>query len=123
LFDKAGSVRPGSHERLDSKALKLTGGPTSEKPPAGRNQYAWVMDSGQADVFLTYCTNAVLARREMPSLQIVSIPAELAVGADYGLTVLDGAPEDAEDLADFILAPEAQSILETYGFEPAAADR
>ncbi len=122
LFGKAESIRPGSRERLENKALKLTGGPTSRKPPEGRNQYAWVMDSDRADVFLTYCTNAVLARREMPSLQIVSIPAGIAVGADYGLTVLDGAPADAESLADFILAPEAQSILERYGFEPAAAD-
>lgn len=123
LFGKAESVRPGSRERLESKARQLTGGPTSEKPPAGRNQYAWVLDSDRADVFLTYCTNAVLARREVPSMQIVSIPSELAVGADYGLTVLDGAPEAAEELADFILAPEAQSILERYGFEPAADGR
>ena len=89
-------------------------------PPEGRNTYAWVLDSDQADLFLTYCTNAVLARREMPSLQIVSIPAGIAVGADYGITVLDGAPDDAENLADFILAPKARSILESYGFEPAS---
>ena len=67
--------RPGARATLEAKALQLTGGPTSEKAPAGRNQYAWVMESGKADVFLTYCTNAVLARKEVASLQIVADPA------------------------------------------------
>ena len=42
-------------------------------------------------MFLTYCTNAALAVRELPSLQVVALPAPLAVGADYGLTVLTAA--------------------------------
>lgn len=120
LFARADTIRPGSGERLESKALKLTGGPDSEPAPAGRNTYAWVMDSDKADVFLTYCTNAVLARREVPGLQIVQVSPPLAVGADYGMIVLDGAPPAARSLADFILGPEGQEILASYGFEPAA---
>ena len=38
------------------------------------------MDAGQADVFLTYCTNAVAARREVPRLQVVALPARTAGG-------------------------------------------
>jgi len=121
LFDKAETVQPGSRSLLAAKALQLTGGPTSAKPPAGRNPYAWVMASDRADLFLTYCTNAVLAQREVPGLQIVRIPPELAVGADYGLTVVVGAPPAAGVLADFILGEEGQTILTGYGFEPAAA--
>lgn len=121
LFEKAEAVMAGSRALLENKALKLTGGPTSEKPPVGRNTYGWVMASNKVDVFLTYCTNAVLARREVPDLQIVRIPPELAVGADYGVTMLKGAPAAAKSLVDFILGKEGQGILEGYGFEPAVA--
>jgi molybdate transport system substrate-binding protein len=50
LFAKAEGFKPGAKAALEAKALQLTGGPTSEKAPAGRNQYAWVMEGGKADV-------------------------------------------------------------------------
>jgi molybdate transport system substrate-binding protein len=58
----------------------------------------------------------VLARKEVPNLQIVQIPPDLSVGADYGLIVLDGAPVEAWRLAMFIMAPEGQRLLADYGF-------
>ncbi|MCB2101869.1 MAG: molybdate ABC transporter substrate-binding protein, partial [Rhodobacterales bacterium] len=88
LFARADKVRPGALAALDAKALKLTGGPTSAPAPKGRNKYGWVMENKRADVFLTYCTNAVLARKEVPDLQIVTVPDNLSVGAEYGLTLL-----------------------------------
>ena len=103
-------------EALAAKALQLTGGPDSAPAPEGRNTYGWVLDSGQADVFLTYCTNAVLARKEVPDLQIVQIPEALSVGADYGLIVMDDAPEAAAELALYILSPAGQAVLAEYGF-------
>lgn len=117
MFERAGDVRKGASERLKDKSLQLTGGPDSPAPPAGRHKYAWVMDSDKADVFLTYCTNAVAARREVDSLQVVQLPGALAVGADYGLSIL--RPEDprAVRLATFILSPAGQSILADYGFD------
>lgn len=115
LFDKSGHA-----EALKSKALLLTGGPQSAKPPEGRNAYAWVLDSDQADVFLTYCTNAVMAQKEVQDLQIVQIPEALSVGADYGLIVLEGAPSEAWRLAMHILSPAGQSVLAAYGFDAAA---
>jgi len=116
LFVKAGKLKPGSFEPLSGKALQLTGGTDSAKAPDGRNQYGWVMEEKKADIFLTYCTNAVLAKKEVPQLQIVQIAPELAVGADYGLIVLDGAPVQAWHLAMFILGVEGQKILANYGF-------
>jgi molybdenum ABC transporter molybdate-binding protein len=120
LFAKADKIRPGAGGVLDKKALKLTGGPDSAKPPEGRNQYAWVMESGKADIFLTYCTNAVLAKKEVASLKIVPVPPGLSVGADYGLIVLKDMPAEAGRLALFILSPEGQAILAAYGFDAAA---
>jgi len=116
VFDKAGALRSGATETLKAKALQLTGGPDSTTPPEGRNPYGWVMSEGRADVFLTYCTNAVLAERDTPGLQIVALPEDLAVGADYGLTVMNGSSEAAWKLAFFILSPDAQRILASYGF-------
>ena len=119
LFGKAEAIQQGSTARLEAKALQLTGGPDSAQPPEGRNPYAWVMSEDRADLFVTYCTNAVLAQRDTPTLQIVQFPDALAVGADYGLTVLEGASDQAADLAEFILAPDGQQILANYGFTPA----
>jgi molybdate transport system substrate-binding protein len=116
LFAKAEALKPGARATLEAKALKLTGGPDAPKPPAGKSVYAFVMAQRQADVFLTYCTNAVVAAREVPGLKIVSIPPTLAVGADYGLVVLSTRPEAAR-LALFILSPPGQAILARHGFD------
>ncbi len=116
LFGKSEKLKSGAKSNLEAKALKLTGGPDTEKAPEGRNQYGWVMSEKKADIFLTYCTNAVLAKKDTPSLKIVAIPAALSVGAEYGIIVLKGAPEKAGALAQFILEPEAQKILREYGF-------
>jgi molybdate transport system substrate-binding protein len=116
LFEKAERVKVDSFKNLSDKALPLTGGPDSPKAPEGRNLYAWVMQEKQADLFLTYCTNAVLARKEAPELRIIQVPPELSVGADYGLIVLDGSSLEAWRFAMFILAPEGQKILASYGF-------
>nr|WP_321464613.1 molybdate ABC transporter substrate-binding protein [uncultured Desulfobulbus sp.] len=123
LFEMADKVKPGSFASLSQKALQLTGGPASEKAPQGRNQYGWVMGEKRADVFLTYCTNAVLAQKEVPALKIVAIPEDLAVGADYGLLVRNGASAEAWRLAMFILSPAGQEILKQYGFEAVALPR
>jgi ABC-type molybdate transport system substrate-binding protein len=116
LFERAEKVRPGAFAALSGKALKLTGGPGSPPPPKDRNQYGALVADGAADVFLTYCTNALAARRENPALEVVQIPANLAVGADYGLTVIRGAGDGAARFALFILSGEGQGILAGHGF-------
>lgn len=116
LFEKAGKLRPGAFETLSAKAMKLTGGPDSPPPPKGRNQYGAIVSAGTADVFLTYCTNALAAKKEAAELEIVQAPEALAVGADYGMTVLKGASEPAQRFARFILSDSAQRILASHGF-------
>ena len=123
LFRKADTIQKGSFKTLSGKALQLTGGPNSEQAPEGRNQYGWVMGEKKADIFLTYCTNAVLARKEVQTLKIIRIPEELSVGADYGLLVRNGAPNEAWRLAMYILSPEGQKILREYGFEATAVPK
>ena len=117
VFERAEKLSPDAQKILSSKALQLTGGPSSAKAPEGRNPYGWVMENKQADIFLTYCTNALLAQKEVNQLKIVQLPEPLSVGANYGLTVVNGAQEHASELALFILSPEGQSILAKYGFD------
>lgn len=116
LFRRADTLRAGAYAQLDAKALKLTGAADSPKPPPGRGTYTWVMEQGQADVFLTYCTNAVAAQRELPRLKIVQIPPQLQVFAAYGLTVREGASPAARQFARHLLGAQAQAVFQRHGF-------
>jgi molybdenum ABC transporter molybdate-binding protein len=116
VFRKADAIRPGAFATLSHKALQLTGTPSSVSPPADRNLYGMLVAQGRADLFLTYCTNALAAARENPGQQIVALPDNLAVGADYGLTVMNGAPLPAYRFALYILSADAQRILANLGF-------
>ena len=118
VFRKADALKPGARADLEKKALQLTGGASSVQPPQGRAVYGWHVAEGRADIFLAYCTATVEAKKQNPDQQIVELPANLSVGADYGLTVISGAAKPAEDFARFIVSPAAQTILAGYGFAP-----
>jgi ABC-type molybdate transport system substrate-binding protein len=120
VFKKADAIQPGSFAALDKKALQLTGGPNSPTPPKDKNVYGLVVAEGQADIFLTYCTNAIVAKRENPTQNVVALPEQLAVGADYGLTLVNGSSASAKRLADYILSADGQAILAKHGFSPPA---
>ena len=82
------------------------------------------MSEGRADLFLSYCTSGKVAADELAGLQVLALPDALAVGADYGLTVLAGPPEQqaaAARFAMFVLSPSGRAILAKWGFLPVAA--
>ena len=116
VFARAEAVKPGSRAALEAKALQLTGGPGSAPAPGGLNVYGHNLASGAADIFLAYCTNAAPIAKEQPGVRLVKLPPELTVGADYGLTLMNGASPNAARLAMFILAQEGQAILARHGF-------
>lgn len=118
LFANAEKVKPGAQKALEAKALQLTGGPQHPPPPKDRTVYGMIVAKGEADVFLTYCTNAFLAKKEEPQLQVVAIPDSLNVGADYGLVVMAAAKPAGSRFADFLLSAEGRAILGAYGFAP-----
>ena len=91
------------------------GGASSPPAPANRVIYGALVADDKADIFLVYCTGALAAQRENPGQQIVQLPDALAVGADYGLTVMLKSPPAAYRLAMFILA-DGQRMLAKYGF-------
>ncbi len=100
-LESTGATGSGSADVLKRKALQLTGGPNSPKPADGRNVYGTLVASGQADVFVTYCTNASAARREQPQLQVLEVPAAVNVSAAY---------------ARFLAGPAGQAVLAAHGF-------
>jgi molybdate transport system substrate-binding protein len=116
VFRKANKLRPGSFAILEQLALQLVGAPTSATPPKGRTAYGWHIAEGRADLFLTYCTNAMAARQEQADQQVVQLPDPLAVGADYGMTVMTDATPAAYRFAMFILSPAGQATLAKHGF-------
>ena len=116
VFRKAEKIHAGAYAMLEKKARQLTGGPTSPPAPQGRSVYGDLIARGEADLFLTYCTNALAAQRENPALTIVQLPDTLAVGADYGLTVMNGASAPAQQFALFILSADGQRVLAKHGF-------
>jgi ABC-type molybdate transport system substrate-binding protein len=118
VFRRADAVKPGAFATLESKALKLTGGPQSPPAPADRSVYAMLVTKGEADVFLTYCTNAQQAVDEAPALALVRLPDSLRVGATYGLAVRNGAAGSAQSFADYLLSPAGQRTLARFGFAP-----
>lgn len=110
------NLRPGAYAALSGKALKLVGGTDAPPPPKDRSVTTMLMEENRADVFLTYCTNALLSSREAPSLKVIQLPEALAVGADYGMTVMNGASAMSARLAQFILSAPGQAILVKHGF-------
>lgn len=74
-----------------------------------------LVSAGQADILLTYCTSALAARREVPELEIVQVPANLARGADYGVTTLKAGSPGSADFVKFIISPSGQQIPAGHG--------
>jgi molybdenum ABC transporter molybdate-binding protein len=117
VFHKAETRKPGSFAALEKKALKLVGHPGAPTAPEGRTVYGMLVSQGQADIFLTYCTNVIATQKENGSVGNVALPDDLAVGAAYGLTVMNDAPTEAYRLAMFILSADAQRTLAKHGFD------
>lgn len=118
MFERADKLRPGAFQTLSGKALQRVGGPHSPPAPKDRTAYGKFMEDKAADLFIAYCTNAVLAQREVPRLVTVQLPENLSVTATYGMALLRGARPATAALADFLLSDEAQKILAGHGFAP-----
>ena len=117
VFDRVeASGVAGAAAALRAKALQLTGGPQSPKPATDRNVYGYLVAHGDADVFLTYCTNAVLALRDEPNLRSIALPEVIDVSASYGVALLRGASDAARGFVSFLLAPQGQQVLARHGF-------
>lgn len=118
MFARADAVRPGARAMLEAKALKLVGG--GDATPLlvpGKGAVEGVFLADKADVMLAYCSGGAPLLGAVPGLVSVPLPPALAVGAEYGMVLLnDRAP--TLRLAAFILSEAGQAVLHDYGFDP-----
>jgi len=47
---------------------------------------------------------------------MVALPDSLSVGADYGMTVMNGTAPAAQGFVDYIMSEKGQTILVGHGF-------
>jgi molybdate transport system substrate-binding protein len=119
IFEKADAIVPGAAATLEAKRDELVANPSAPTVPAGANSLVYFLDTTQTvDIFISYATSAVQATALDPTLQIVFLPRDLTVPAPFGLTVLNGASSDGRQFAQYILSPQGQQILASYGFIP-----
>jgi molybdenum ABC transporter molybdate-binding protein len=118
MFRRADMVRSGSYDVLDKKAQQIVGGPSNNVPVDGKDPAVAALSSGRVDIVIGYCTSGRLRRSQMPELQIVAVPPEIAAGPEYGLAIMKGAEPHAADLALFMLSPDGQQIFSRFGFAP-----
>ncbi|MDZ7843175.1 MAG: molybdate ABC transporter substrate-binding protein [Gammaproteobacteria bacterium] len=115
MFRRIDEQRPGAFDKLDAKALKLTGGQV-DRARKGL-PYPDVFKENEADVFVSYCTNAVATAGEVDGLTYVRIPERINVAAQYGMALAPGAGVESQGLAAFIRGQRGREILARYGFQ------
>ena len=117
VFARAEQARPGAGKILEAKARQLVGGKHNPPVPPGQDAMAYFFEQHKIDISLGYCSSRNTTPD--PKFTTVELPPELAVTADYGLSVL-GHREAALRFALFVMSPEAQHLIGSYGFTPVA---
>ena len=120
VFARAQQARPGAGKILEAKARQLVGGKNNPPVPPGQDAMAYFFAQHQIDISLGYCSSR--NSTPDPNFTTVELPPELAVNADYGLSVL-GHREAALRFALFVMSPEAQHLIGLYGFTPVAQSK
>jgi ABC-type molybdate transport system substrate-binding protein len=115
VFARAEQARPGAGRILEAKARQLVGGKHNPPVPPGKDAMGYFFERHEIDLSLGYCSSRQTTPD--PNFTTVALPPELAISADYGLSVL-GHREAALRFALFVLSPEAQHLISLYGFEP-----
>jgi molybdate transport system substrate-binding protein len=117
LFARAETLHPDAQAILQTKALKLFGGPNAPPPVAGHGAAASIFLANRADIMLGYCSGSAAVMKEVPGLVSVAVPESLSAGPAYGMVVLSDQPLAAR-FALFVMSEQGQAILQRYGFEP-----
>lgn len=112
LFERIEQHDAKLGQRLKQRAMPLVGGKDSAPMPPGILASAWVIQSGQADIFIGYRSYAHLVQPDA-GIHTLVIPEERQTRADYGYAVCQPA---GHTLAELLLTPEGQEIFVKAGF-------
>ncbi|WP_347114179.1 molybdate ABC transporter substrate-binding protein [Leclercia sp. S52] len=113
LFTRMGDAG----EAVRKRAIALVGGRSSAPVPAGRLAAEWIIQGGQAEVFIGYASYAATLR-EIAGLTVIDIPEPFNPRAEYGCAVMTA---QGQRLADFLQSDRAKAILQNEGFLPGGA--
>jgi molybdate transport system substrate-binding protein len=119
-FCRIDAQRPGAFDTLSKKAQQLVGNPATPGTVNGRPRLLAALDDRQIDLFISYCSGARQIVRESSRYKSLDLPGEFSVGPEYGLTVSRKAAPGAADFAIYLLSPQGQSSLKSFGFIPVA---
>jgi ABC-type molybdate transport system substrate-binding protein len=120
MFRRVDALKPGAYDILSKKAQQLFGGPNTSAPINGRPRVLVALDENQIDLFISYCSGAQQIVRELSKYKSIALSADLAVGPEYGLTVSREAQAGAAGFALYLLSPQGQKTLQSFGFIPVA---
>jgi hypothetical protein len=99
-------AEPGACSTLSQKAQQLVGGPTATAGVNGRPRLLVALDNDEIDLLIHYCSGAQQIVRDA-KYKSVSLPPELMVGPEYGLTVSRKAQPAAAGFAMYLIAASA----------------
>lgn len=113
FFQNADQQHAGLFQLLDAKARKLSG--ASVPAVDERLPYISAFEDDQADAYIMYCTNAVIAKKALPHLDVVRIADNLNVRSVYGIAATMHSVAGS-DFVRFVLTAAGQDILRKHGF-------
>jgi len=114
LFATIERLHPGDGKRIAQKARHLVGGKKSLTIPAGESTPGWLILQGMTDTFIGYQSTSITLRDDK-RLQLMAIPADYNVRADYMLATF--TPR-GQELADELCSDTGQYYLRQHGFLP-----
>jgi len=76
---------------------------------------------GEADAAIVYRTDASTAKQKV---EVIAIPSDLNVVAEYPIAVLTRArqPALADEFVRLVLSPAGREVLASFGFPPGSGD-
>jgi molybdate transport system substrate-binding protein len=112
----AAEVPCGGFGRQALDAAGVTAAPDTEEPDV--RSLLTKVAAGELDAGLVYRTDVAAAGDDVEG---VAVPDEVNVVAEYPIAVLTdaGEPAVARAFVDYVLSPDGQEILASWGFEPA----
>ncbi|MBP2168008.1 molybdate transport system substrate-binding protein [Erwinia toletana] len=112
LFDRIEQQHPGVGNSLKKRALCLVGGAESPPIPAGELAASWLINHHRAELFLGYASYWAELQTG-PTLRTLAIAPAYQPAIAYAFAVCQ---PQAQPLAEFLLAAEAQRLLAAAGF-------